>query len=315
MPEQPDKTKRSGNARLFITSAPSLFDVEDFAVAVLDDGSEVRMRNLGGRVEVRTWDKTSSCNPPPLHVTRIGSHVIDAKPSQAVEEPSSETTALADPPTAHDIVSLQRRLYDGEKHAGWDPRDENTFSEEIAHLHEEVTEAFRAWRLYKDCGIYWTCERCDLTIPYSTDLDTVRHAGSGHHYTGPESEKGKGQDCWGRFKPTGVPIELADTAIGMFYIAERWLFDLFAAIEIKHAYNLDRSYAAEGRRLHEGDAEPVQDKPVDDDLVRAAEAAACSCSAQYRAAFPDRHHSDCRAPAVLTALTIAPAATRATDAA
>lgn len=106
---------------------------------------------------------------------------------------------------------LQRRLYDGEKSAGWDPDDANSLAEEIAHLHEEISEAFRAYRLTKDCVLAF--------------------------------------DASG--KPQGVPAELADAAIGMFYIAERFGFDLLEAIETKHEYNLTRSYAAEGRRLHD----------------------------------------------------------------
>lgn len=106
---------------------------------------------------------------------------------------------------------LQRHLYDGEKAAGWDPDDANTLPEEIAHLHEEVSEIFRAWRLTKAATV---------------DVD----------------DNGK---------PEGVPAECADVAIGLFYIAERWGFDLLDAIQSKHAYNLGRSYATEGRRLHE----------------------------------------------------------------
>lgn len=106
---------------------------------------------------------------------------------------------------------LQQRLHLGEKRAGWDPADVNTFAEEIAHLHEEISEAFRAYRLTKGY---------DLTID-------------------------------GNGKPQGVPAELADAAIGMFYMAERFGFDLLEAVEVKHAYNLTRSYALEGRRLHD----------------------------------------------------------------
>lgn len=118
-------------------------------------------------------------------------------------EPAAEATVTE--------ADLQRRLYDGEKGAGWDPDDTNTFAEEIAHLHEEVSEAFRAYRLTKTFALT-------------------------------EDETGK---------PQGVPAELADVAIGMFYIAERWGFDLLAAIDVKHRFNTGRSYAAEGRRLHE----------------------------------------------------------------
>lgn len=106
---------------------------------------------------------------------------------------------------------LQRRLFEECETAGWDPDKRNSFAEECAHLHEEVSEAFREWRLHKDFEV-----RVDDTG-----------------------------------KPTGIPIELADVLIGLFYNAELHGFDLMAAVEQKHRYNLTRSYEAEGRRLHE----------------------------------------------------------------
>ncbi len=105
---------------------------------------------------------------------------------------------------------LQRRLFDGEVGAGWDPAKLNTFAEECAHLHEEVTEAFREWRRNKSFDVYY--------------------------------------DDGG--KPCGIPIELADVVIGAFYLAELHGFDLLEAIEMKHSYNLTRSYLDEGRQLH-----------------------------------------------------------------
>jgi len=46
--------------------------------------------------------------------------------------------------------TLQRRLYEVERDAGW---GETTIGEECAHLHEEVSEAFRAWRQFKDGAV------------------------------------------------------------------------------------------------------------------------------------------------------------------
>ncbi len=106
--------------------------------------------------------------------------------------------------------SLQQRCFEECEVAGWDPDKRNSFAEEVAHLHEEVSEAFREWRLHKDFEI--------------------RYAPDG--------------------KPTGIPIELADVLIGLFYNAELHGFDLLEAFEIKHRWNLSRSYEAEGRRLH-----------------------------------------------------------------
>ncbi|GAC1391349.1 MAG: hypothetical protein NVSMB46_03540 [Candidatus Saccharimonadales bacterium] len=106
--------------------------------------------------------------------------------------------------------SYQSRLYEECRSAGWDPELRNTFAEEIAHLHEELSEAFRALRQYHDYEI---------------------------HY----DDNGK---------PQGIPIELADVMIGLFYNAELHDFDLFNEVEIKHRYNLTRNYVTEGRQLH-----------------------------------------------------------------
>lgn len=77
------------------TSGPAMFGSEpqQWAVARLDNGAEVRMRACGGYVEIRTWDETETCNPPRLDVTRIGSHVIDVRvPDVADDEVYVVTT-------------------------------------------------------------------------------------------------------------------------------------------------------------------------------------------------------------------------------
>lgn len=48
---------------------------------------------------------------------------------------------------------FQHRLFEECRTANWDPDLKNTFAEEIAHLHEELSEAFRAFRRYKDFAI------------------------------------------------------------------------------------------------------------------------------------------------------------------
>lgn len=113
---------------------------------------------------------------------------------------------------ADTMREIQRLLYEECRHANWDPEQQNTLAEEVAHLHEEVSEVFRAWRKYHDTEIH---------------ID----------------EKGK---------PQGVPIELADVLIGLFYNAEREGIDLMAAVVAKHQHNLGRDYVAEGRQLHGG---------------------------------------------------------------
>jgi NTP pyrophosphatase (non-canonical NTP hydrolase) len=94
--------------------------------------------------------------------------------------------------------------------AHWDDRLQLTFAEELAHLMAEVVEAFEAWRLYKDFDI---------------------------HY----DEGGV---------PQGVPIELADVLLGLFYNVGLHDIDIEHAVMIKHVYNMTRDYREEGRQLH-----------------------------------------------------------------
>lgn len=140
--------------------------------------------------------------------------------------------------------AFQRRLFEECETANWDPRKTNSFGDEIGHLHEEVSEAFREFRLHHDFATRLTCKDCGRAVPIEIDLDTVRHPTSKQHYTD------RGEKCWGDFKPTGIPIEFGDVLIGMAYNAELHDFDLFASTEIKHTFNLTRDYQAEGRALH-----------------------------------------------------------------
>lgn len=110
------------------------------------------------------------------------------------------------------FMALQKRHFQECVFARWDPLRANTFSEELAHIHEEVSEAFKAWRTYKDFAVHF--------------------------------------DAAG--KPLGVPIELADVLIGIFYNAELHGMDLLEALAIKGAFNQTRDYVAEGRQLHDG---------------------------------------------------------------
>ena len=108
-------------------------------------------------------------------------------------------------------VTIQAEIYQECVDSGWDATKQNSFSEEIAHLHEELSEAFRVFRLRKRFD-YWV------------------------------DEEGK---------PQGIPIELADVLIGLFYNAELHGFNLWDAVEKKRAYNRTRNYINEGRQLHD----------------------------------------------------------------
>lgn len=105
--------------------------------------------------------------------------------------------------------TIQRRHFEECHFAHWDPQRQNSFAEELAHLHEEVSEAFKAWRIYRDFEI---------------------HVVDG--------------------RPHGVPVELADILIGIFYNAEIHGIDLEGALRVKGAFNRQRDYTAEGRQLH-----------------------------------------------------------------
>ena len=108
------------------------------------------------------------------------------------------------------LPELVQKHFDECVDARWDPERKNTFAEECAHLHEEVSEAFKAWRIYRDFKVHF-------------------------------GENGV---------PHGVPIELADILIGIFYNARLHGIDLEAALDIKGEYNNERDYVEEGRQLH-----------------------------------------------------------------
>lgn len=56
------------------------------------------------------------------------------------------------------------------------------------------------------------------------------------------------RDGEGKFKPEGIPIELADTLIRIFDFAEANGIDLEEALHFKHEYNKKRSYRHGGKK-------------------------------------------------------------------
>lgn len=137
---------------------------------------------------------------------------------------------------------LQLALFEECEVTGWDPQKQNTFSEEIAFLHAELSEAFEQWRLKKNCDGYYKCTDCgceSISAPRTlTCFERIGNADGSYN-------------CYGTMKPEGVPYEFADVIIGLCYNAELYDFDLFGAVDEKHRYNLTRSYEKEGRRLHD----------------------------------------------------------------
>lgn len=113
------------------------------------------------------------------------------------------------------LENLQEILFQECEETQWDPEHANSLGEELAHAHEELSEAFKAWRVYKDAEIHWEPQ--------------------------PDGKPDK---------PQGVPIEFADVLIALAYNAELLGFSLMDALAIKHRYNLTRHYPTEGRQLH-----------------------------------------------------------------
>jgi NTP pyrophosphatase (non-canonical NTP hydrolase) len=106
---------------------------------------------------------------------------------------------------------LMQHHFDECKVANWDPDEANSFPEEIAHLVEELGEVVKAWRIYRDFEI---------------------------HY---RPEDGR---------PEGVPVELSDILIGIFYNAILHAMPLEEALALKGEFNRRRDYVGEGRQLH-----------------------------------------------------------------
>lgn len=152
---------REGEHTITLTTEPTLNAVETMAVAVLDDGSEIRMRNFGDRAEIRTWDKAKSCNPPRLLVDLLaGRHVIDVRPATDLPTTVQADRDAGPPnvlPTEEDREPGQVRLTD----------EERLEIDQTAAEHDYPTET--------DDGIVMRC-RCGATPP--------------SHYLGQQVEEG-----------------------------------------------------------------------------------------------------------------------------
>jgi hypothetical protein len=119
---------------------------------------------------------------------------------------------VTEPLGALDMEDLTLMAMEEAEAAHWDDNRWLTFAEELMHLAAEVSEAFEAWRLYRDFDIHFD----DQGVPQ------------------------------------GVPIEFADILLGLFYNVGLNNVDITEALLIKHAYNVTRDYRQEGRQLHPG---------------------------------------------------------------
>ena len=111
-----------------------------------------------------------------------------------------------------DIAETQRLAWEECVVAEWDPELALSFGEEVAHLHEEVSETLGAYRKYGDFAL---------------------HQGPGG-------------------KPEGVGAELADVLIGLLYNARRFGVDLGTRVPVVPAAACSAGgFGEEVGRLHE----------------------------------------------------------------
>lgn len=113
------------------------------------------------------------------------------------------------------ILELGNQIATWAETKGWSNPD-RPFSEWIALLHTEISEAYEEYRDNHEPN----------EIYYSTNFSKYRNTP----------------------KPEGVPIELADLAIRLLHMCHAYGIDLEDAIETKMAFNEKRSYRHGGKR-------------------------------------------------------------------
>lgn len=123
------------------------------------------------------------------------------------------------------ITEWQQAIHQYALDKGWYDNDTRTFGDMCALFHSEISEAYEEYRNgHAVDETYWKDEHGE-TFPAR-----------------PNGEPIPGM------KPEGVPSELADVIIRILDSCERAKIDLQSIMEMKHAYNLTRSYRHGGKR-------------------------------------------------------------------
>lgn len=106
----------------------------------------------------------------------------------------------------------------------WTGKEERQFTEIIALLHSEVSEALEAYRSHGPREEWFRNVAPEDMVPYTED-----YAARG-------------------YKPEGVPSELADIIIRVLDVAGAYDIDIERAVRMKMAYNRTRPYRHGGKR-------------------------------------------------------------------
>ncbi len=115
--------------------------------------------------------------------------------------------------TSYSINDWTCIIHEWAKNRGWWENPDRNFSELMALIHTEVSEAFEEYR-------------------------------DGHEPT----EVYYAQDKYDNWKPEGVPTELADIAIRLLDLCGFYGIDLESEIDRKMKYNMTRPYRHGGKR-------------------------------------------------------------------
>lgn len=134
------------------------------------------------------------------------------------------------------LSRLADEIMENNTKLGWEPDATRTFGDECALLHEEVTEAFKAWRKR---GFE------DMTEPavHKAGCDLADHRVYGMPLPEPDCT------CGALPKPEGVASEFADIFIRLLHYSAVHEIDLIGETRRKMEYNATREYRHGGQKL------------------------------------------------------------------